>query len=350
MRKTLPLQILGALLALCAGLPATAQTLNVVPATWRTNVGFGFPSCQAALDASLDWYRTFWGDPLVLINGSSCTNAVEISPGPPPDYRLEWRRTNQEPATPNHASSMSPGCPPGTTGPLHNSSRGWHCTIDTVLSNFGTCPTGTCPQGNPINAGFGNKYQSELDYEGVGPFPLRLERMHNSALGQAMNNFAAFGVSTTDGQTGSNWTHNYERRLRGGGPTVGNNPQAPVASYNTAAVTRPDGKQYAFRLEGGVWTPDVQFKGERLEKLVSGWKLTTSEDEVETYDEAGQLVSIANRAGLTQTLAYVQSGFSKGLLQSVTDAFGRTLTFSYDNNRQLVSVTMGFPRFPGHFR
>ncbi|MGB3934652.1 MAG: DUF6531 domain-containing protein [Burkholderiales bacterium] len=206
---------------------------------------------------------------------------------------------------------MSPDCPAGS-GLTFDSVRGWYCSVSVVMHNVGTCPDGTCPVGNPINAGFGNKFQSETDYAGSGPFPLRLERMYNSARGYALENRSGF--VTADAIAGSNWTHNYVRRLVSSGPTQGNNPLAPIVSLNTAAVSRPDGKQYALNLASGVWTPDVQLKGERLEKLTSGWKLTTSEDEVETYDEQGNLVSIANRAGLTQTLSYIATGVDRGLL------------------------------------
>ena len=50
---------------------------------------------------------------------------------------------------------------------------------------------------------------------------------------------------------------------------------------------------------------------EQLVKLVdgsgtlTGWKLILPDDVTETYDETGRLVSLQNRAGLTQTVAYM---------------------------------------------
>jgi YD repeat-containing protein len=66
---------------------------------------------------------------------------------------------------------------------------------------------------------------------------------------------------------------------------------------------------------------------EHLERLTeagvfTGWRYTTAEDEVEVYDAQGRLVSIADRAGLSQTLAYD----GQGRLSTVTHTpSGRTL-------------------------
>src|SRR5262249_2031617 len=113
-----------------------------------------------------------------------------------------------------------------------------------------------------------------------------------------------------------------------------------LPNAGTTTVFRPDGKLLAYALSGSSWitgadTPD------RLEELApGGWKFTTSDgDLVETYDSAGKLISITNRAGLVQRLDYYTSGPAAGLLQTVTDPFGKTLTFTYDSQRRIQSMT-----------
>jgi len=59
--------------------------------------------------------------------------------------------------------------------------------------------------------------------------------------------------------------------------------------------------------------------------------LRTSDDARELYDSGGRLQSITTRAGVVQTLAY-EANPPPGLqprVQSVTDSFGRSLTFAY---------------------
>jgi YD repeat-containing protein len=109
----------------------------------------------------------------------------------------------------------------------------------------------------------------------------------------------------------------------------------------TAALFRADSKTRTFTLTNGVWTPDP---GQLLTALTQqvdgsgntlGWTYVNENDEVERYDTNGKLLSIANRAGLTQTLQYnVQN-----TLASVTDAFGRQMTLTYNNLGLLSGVT-----------
>ncbi|HZT02378.1 MAG TPA: RHS repeat-associated core domain-containing protein [Steroidobacteraceae bacterium] len=67
-----------------------------------------------------------------------------------------------------------------------------------------------------------------------------------------------------------------------------------------------------------------------------GYQLIDEQDNVETYDSTGKLLSIADRAGNTQTLSYDPS---TGLLSSVSDNFGHSLALAYDGSNRLASVT-----------
>ena len=172
---------------------------------------------------------------------------------------------------------------------------------------------------NPINIGTGNKYESQLDYTGNGPFPLIFERYYNSDL-------AAVG-----GPQLSNWRHTYDRSI------VVN---APVASATSVSAMRPDGSSLVFAQNGPGWSPDADVPdtlGQVFDASgnLAGWKLTSSHnDEVELYDVSGKLTSITNRAGLSQTLTYGTGG----RLIQIADPVGRTLTFTYDASGRLSSI------------
>lgn len=174
--------------------------------------------------------------------------------------------------------------------------------------------------GNPCNPATGNKFQTEVDFSGYGPFPLSFARYYNSM------------GSLFSASLGTRWSHNYDSRIL-------------VNLDGTVSVFRPDRKAYGYALQSGQWVSDSDVK-DILQQLFNagqpaGWTLTTVDgDFIETYDVSGKLVSIANRAGITQVLTYDTSGN----LLSVTDPFGRSLTFNYqtaDNLLHSVSTPDG---------
>jgi YD repeat-containing protein len=187
-------------------------------------------------------------------------------------------------------------------------------------SDTGVPPPGTCSVGDPVNPGTGNNFISELDYQSGTPHGLRFVRTYNSV--QPAPNAAI----------GRNWRHSYERSIQ-------------INDTNDAvSVLRPDDKIFVFRLSGGGWTPNA-FITDKLEQLANGWRYTTSDgDLVELYDTSGRLLSIANRSGLTQTLAYSNASTSPtvaprpGLLVSVSDPFGRSINFTYDAFARITTM------------
>jgi YD repeat-containing protein len=318
--------LLSGFLALLVFAPTGAQAINVGAAKWAANgtgaiASLGFGSCEEALDVGLEQARAFWNDPLVFV-GSNCDQARPT--GLWPDFPADYRRTFDFPTTPNRSVEVTAYCDTGslTLGPAP--AREVTCTAPEPApgKNAGRCLICEQMLGNPINAGFGNKFQVETDYVGSGPFPLRFERTHNSMRGLRLTNRSRLAA---------NWTHTYARSLATSG--------SPGGVIVAASAVRQDGKSVDFNLSGGNYVPDPDQRGYQLVRLASSWQLTTPEDEVETYDSDGKLVSIANRAGLTQTLSYYTSGTNKGLLQTVTDPFGRTLGFAYQGDR-LTTVTI----------
>jgi len=176
--------------------------------------------------------------------------------------------------------------------------------------------------GNPCDPSSGNKFARETDYAGKGSFPLSFSRFYNSAA-VASNPLLLAPLGST---LGGLWTHTFDRFIVSNG-------------VDAAAAFRQDGKAFIFALVGDNWVPDGDV-ADKLEWLGNGWRFTNSSgDEVETYDIYGKLVSISNRAGLTQTLSYFTSPPNQGKLQQVSDPFGRTLSFGYNANNFLISMT-----------
>ena len=171
-----------------------------------------------------------------------------------------------------------------------------------------------CNGTNPIDGGNGNKFQTERDYVGAGPFPLLFERYYNSR----------FDVHRSLGQR---WQHSYDRRI--------------TATNTVAYVIRSDGRALRFAASGATWRADADVS-ERLTRLtdgtgkLSGWEFVDVDDTVESYDGSGRLMSIRPRGGQVQNLTYDGAG----RLANVAEApFGRRLAFGYDASNRLISVT-----------
>jgi RHS repeat-associated protein len=178
--------------------------------------------------------------------------------------------------------------------------------------------------GDPCDAGTGNESHVETDYTGTGSFPLTFSRTYNSQI-------------TGNSHLGFNWTSNY------GDPAAVNVLSVTTqATPNFAQVPRPDGRTLTFRLVNGIWTSDADIT-DTLAQTASGWTYTRRDGTVETYDNTtnsvgnstGRLIAITNPAGLTQTLSYDPS---TGYLNAVSDAFGHSLTFTYDTSGRLSTM------------
>jgi YD repeat-containing protein len=189
--------------------------------------------------------------------------------------------------------------------------------------------------GNPINSGTGNKFLLQEDFNGSTSQGLTFIRYYNS-LYESKNNI------------GFDWSHTYSRKIT-----------LTYLDTNVAAI-RPDGQAIPFQLAGSVWKSDADITA-KLEQfkdtagVTSGWRYTTSEDEVELYDAAGMLLSITSRNGLTRTVSYsdgtpgLTGGYvldalgnptttplPPGLMIRLSDASGRALNFGYDKTSRIV--------------
>jgi RHS repeat-associated protein len=165
--------------------------------------------------------------------------------------------------------------------------------------------TGRPKVGEPIDVGTGNMYYEFTDYQTTGQNKLSFTRYYNNLT-----------LPTLAGTLGTNWRSTYDRYIN-------------IVSSSSVMAERQDGQQLTFTLTGSTWVTDTDVDV-TLTNSGSTWTLTDHDDTVETYTTnsagtAAQLNTIVARNGYTQTLAYN----SNSQLASVTDSYGRSLTFTY---------------------
>jgi YD repeat-containing protein len=109
-----------------------------------------------------------------------------------------------------------------------------------------------------------------------------------------------------------------------------------ISTLSVVSAYRDDGHIMSFTAGGSGFTAEPGVGYQLVTTASGGYQLIDAQDNVETYDGTGKLLSVADRAGNTQTLNY---NSSTGLLASISDNFGHTLTLGYDNQSRLTSVT-----------
>lgn len=229
----------------------------------------------------------------------------------------------------------------------------------TIVGKNSGQPQDTCTQsllsGNPIHNGLATKLQTEVDST-IGPF--NFTRTYNSSI-------ETVAAMTVQGQLGGPspgsrlWRSTYDRAVII--PTA-------TSSAVLAVVLRPDGHSLEFvkNTTSGLWVPDADVNDQLVEQTSggtrTGWKYVEgSTKTVETYDANGRLLTITTSDGRPQQLSYADgaggvspsgtptctlpSGVTPpsgnaaaGVLQCVTDSFGRQLNFWYDSQNRLSTL------------
>jgi len=269
---------------------------------------------------------------------------------------------------------------------------GWSCGgptgPDIPGKRAGKCTKPCCGRcGDPIDPASGNNYVSQVDYVGSGPFPLRFERYYNSYVAplrdQWTNSYSRNAVAyatVTYGVPGSSPpTSVLINREDGKQYTFINTNGAWSSSGDIAARLEPLPSAAApvakigwdagacvnqdTSLDAATCACSTEYSG--VVTFVSGdtntatysctvplyntttqiqayskqhyqWRYTSATgDRTEIFDFDGKLLSITNREGLQQSMAYDGAGH----LVSVTDSFGRALQFTYDSQGQLATMT-----------
>jgi YD repeat-containing protein len=213
--------------------------------------------------------------------------------------------------------------------------------------------------GNPIDAATGVKIQPEVDYS--GPDGLVFERTYRSSLGQ----FASI--------LNSGWT----QPQLSNSPFISNNAACMDGLYSTGtqtssycfpyARTGQSSGLYIYSLKTTIGQSlvftDVNGTGIPIAKADTNiqvikntdattqgvwlWEFILEDDSHERYNSQGQLVARWPHTGEALKTVYTYSDASTpastaprlGLLIRVTNAFGRSLNFTYNLDGQMVNMT-----------
>jgi RHS repeat-associated protein len=196
---------------------------------------------------------------------------------------------------------------------------------------FWDCPPGvnvacekpqgpTCPKvANPVALSSGAKFEEVLDYSSGGPNALEFRRYYQSVL------------SSQPGSMGPGWTHSYDRYL------AADNASSPTTFY----AFRPDGWRFEFAKSGSAWLSASGSSDQtaRLVETTAGsiYEVVDGADRTDRFQNVSgtyRLTQSRWRNGYQQDMAYDTGG----RLATVTDSYGRTLTFAWSNSKP-VSVT-----------
>jgi len=248
----------------------------------------------------------------------------------------EWGRVYANDNIPGQGSPAknAGSCNTMCTGGLgqHGDNTGPHGSSGDAALKQGGVHRGSSFEGDPINTATGNMFRQDTDYD--SPTWLTLRRFYNSK------------TFVTSVALGKQWRHSFERTLDVMLSSVAN-------GGSRVEARRPDGGVERFRLSNGVWTTDPDMPDILTERrdgagLLLGFALDVrATQQTEIYDSAGLLRSVFDRMGQTVlTLDYSDPPTVPGtktppnLLQRVTDAGGRSLSFAYDSNSRLSTVTL----------
>ncbi|MDR3443702.1 RHS repeat-associated core domain-containing protein [Dyella sp.] len=184
-------------------------------------------------------------------------------------------------------------------------------------------------EGDPINTSTGNKFQQDTDYRGSSS--LRFRRFYSSL------------TYVPPAHLGAHWRHSYDRSL--GQPSSG-----PSTTQRT--LYRPDGSSETFTKANGSWVASIGVWDTLTEQVDASGQTTgytvfmAVPHETERYSPSGQLLSITDISGMLTSLTYstvatpVNVAPTAGLLLTVSDPAGRSLSFSYDATSRVTAIVL----------
>lgn len=293
--------------------------------------------------------------------GGYCLYEVAINPGNLPVDKAWWASSSCTP-TPQYYSEMFAVIQRWVFGsayvcPSNATAAGSSCTCNTGYSEnsaSNACIKNPDPQSEtqssaqagmctakPILPATGEKLYTHSDFSDSNPHGLSLERTFRSRWSVS----GAAGFSANPG-LGTSWSHNHSTSLSiqsnagsGGNAFVVVTALRLQEGNGSVRVFVPVSGTNQFKDSTGPSTITAGAAG--TNSLPSGYTLNLSDDDSTwLFDAAGKLLTKTERNGWTTTYSYISAGNGAGQLASVTNAFGRSISFAYNAAGQLVSATM----------
>ena len=195
-----------------------------------------------------------------------------------------------------------------------------------------SCSAAGSAAGNPILPATGEKVLTQSDYTGAGPNALSLVRSYRSSRVVGANT----GPATAG--MGQPWSHNHSTYLA--------LPGTAGSSGSTAKIMLADGTVRAFTFNASTGNYEPGNSADALSANAAGLLYKRLDDDSSwQFNAAGQLQSITQRSGWLTTYSYstastpVAIAPAAGLLISVANQFGRSISFAYNASSQLTSAT-----------
>lgn len=185
-------------------------------------------------------------------------------------------------------------------------------------------------EGDPINTSTGNFYRQETDFE--SPSGLMFRRFYNSS------------ARAPGSSLGPQWRHLFDRRLEVLAPTTG-----AAGDRTFIRAIRSDGSSELFTRTSNGWTVDTDVADVLVDREAgSGYALQLAANrQTEVYDATGLLKEVYDSAGkkllsLQYSDATTPADVAPvaGLLLTVGDLSGRTLSFKYDASSRLTTMIL----------
>lgn len=188
-------------------------------------------------------------------------------------------------------------------------------------SNLGRCKQCETQVGAPINVTNGNVWLQRRDYSLPGARGgLELVRTWNSR-------WADFDPPSVAGMFGDSWMSTYEEVLTG-----------PDFS-NSLRYWRGDGSVWTFTYGNGTYTllsPLDEHATLVFDTNANQFVMTMADGTRRIFNQPGYLVALVDRNGNTTSLSRDPN---TNRLNSVTDAAGQTITFTYNSGGQVSNVS-----------
>ena len=194
------------------------------------------------------------------------------------------------------------------------------------------CSAAGSAVGNPIVPATGEKVLTQSDYTGAGPNALSLVRSYRSSRVVGANT----GPATAG--MGQPWSHNHSTYLA--------LPGTAGSSGSTAKIMLADGTVRAFTFNTASGNYEPSNSADALSVNAAGLLYKRLDDDSSwQFNAAGKLQTATQRSGWITTYSYstastpVAIAPAAGLLISVANQFGRSISFAYNASSQLTSAT-----------